>query len=144
MTGFHFSLERVLHWRSLVLASEEAKLRRLIEDEALLESKLNGIRKAVAEIPLLIAALDEIRGNDLNRIAAYRIRLMIEDDRISALCRDKRRAIAEQAEIHRQAKQRHRLLEELRRRRRDEWNVRMLRELDELAHESYLSRWRPV
>jgi hypothetical protein len=144
MTGFRFNLDRVMHWRALELASEEAKLRRLIEEEALLQSKLEGIRDALAETPVRIAAMTDIRGSDLNHVAGYTIQLTNERDRITGLCREKKRAIAEQVEVHRKAKQRLRLLEELRSRQYQEWKTRTLRELDELAHESYLARWSAV
>jgi hypothetical protein len=141
MITFHFSLERVLHYRALQRASEEAKLQRLVEEEALLESKLQIIDNVISEMPARIAALDELRGRDLNLMAAYRIRLTKERDSISGMCRQKKCAIAEQVEVHRKAKQRHRLLEELRTRQHHEWVMQASRELDELAHESYLARW---
>lgn len=142
MSGFRFNLERVLHWRASQLALEEAKLRCLIEEESLLKSKLDGIGDTISGMPVRIAALDEIRGSDLNRMAAYRLQLMNEQEKITGLCREKKKNIVEQAELHRTAKQRHRLLEELRSRRHQEWTTRMSRDLDELAHDSYLARWK--
>jgi hypothetical protein len=144
MSGFHFNLERVLHWRASQLASEEAKLRRLVEEESLLKSKLDSIGNAISGMPVHIAALDEIRGSDLNRMAAYRLQLMNEREKIGKLCREKKKTIVQQAEVHRTAKQRHRLLEELRSRKYQEWTTRMSRELDELAHDSYLARWKTL
>jgi hypothetical protein len=144
MSRFHFNLERVLHWRASQLAAEEAKLRRLIEEESLLKSKLDSIWDTISGMPVHIAALAEIRGSDLNSMAAYRLQLMNERERIAGLCREKKKTIAEQAEVHRTAKQRHRLLEELRSRRYQEWTMRMSRDLDELAHDSYLARWKTL
>jgi hypothetical protein len=144
MSGFHFNLERVLHWRASQLLSEEARLRRLIEEESALKSTLDSIGNTISGMPVHIAALDEIRGSDLNRMAAYRLKLMNEREKVARLCREKKKSIAEQAEVHRTAKQRHRLLEELRSRRHQEWTTRMSRELDELAHDSYLARWKTL
>lgn len=141
MSVFHFNLERVMHWRGLQLKSEESKLTRLIEKKALLESELNAIVNAIAEIPVMISALEEIHGSDLNGIAAYRVQLTTERDKVVRRCSENMRLIAQQAEAHRVAKQRHRLLEELRARRHDEWKASRSRELDELAHDSYLARW---
>ena len=144
MTAFRFHLERVLHWRGLQLASEEAKLRGLIEEQSLLESRLDGIQKTLSEMPLLFTALDKLQGSDLNQMAAYRMRLTAERDRVRGLCREKKRAVGEQVEVHRRAKQRHRLLEELRSRRHREWQALLSRELEQLAQESYLARWTTV
>jgi hypothetical protein len=141
MTGFRFRLERVLHWRAVELASEEARLKRLIEEEARLKSELDAIHNIISELPRRIAALDDITGSDLTSMASYRRQLEIERDRTIALLREKKEAIARQAEVHRQAKQRHHLLAELRSRRHVEWKMQMLRQLDELAHDSYLARW---
>lgn len=142
MTQFHFRLERVLHFRALELALEEAKLKRLIEEEARLRRSLEEIRTALSELPAQIAALQDMRGADLNGMAAYRVQLASQQERLLRQQGEKRRAIVEQAEVHRKAKQRHQLLVELRSRRYDEWHMEMSRQLDELAHESYLARWR--
>jgi hypothetical protein len=144
MSTFHFKLERVMQWRALELSSEEAKLRRLMEEEALLQLKLERIRNIISEMPVRIAALEEIHGSDLNRMAGYKTQLTHELGRISGLCREKKRAVLEQAEIHRRAKQRYRLLEELRNRRQVEWKTRASRELEELAQESYLAQWKTL
>ena len=144
MSGFHFNLERVLRWRASQLAAEEARLRGLIEEESVLAAKLDSIGNAIAGMPLQIAALHEIRGSDLNRMAAHRLQLMNEREKTARLCREKKKKVLEQAEVHRTAKQRHRLLEELRNRRHHEWTTRLSRELDELAHDSYLAQWKTL
>ena len=144
MSTLPFKLERILQWRALELVAEEAKLRRLLEEEALLQSKLESIRNVISEMPVRIAALEEIRGSDLNGMAAHKLQLTHELGKISGLCREKKRGVVEQAEIHRGAKQRYRLLEELRNRRQTEWKIRASRDLEELAQESYLARWKTI
>src|SRR5206468_224023 len=117
MTGFHFRLERVLRWRALELAAEEAKLKHLMLEAAAIESMLARIQEAISGIPVQIAVLTDLTGSDLSSVSAYAQHLTRE--RLAAVQRrrDKQREIAAQAEIHRAAKQRHQLLEELRRRR---------------------------
>ena|SRR2546430_2846731 len=142
MTGFHFRLERVLRWRALELAAEEAKLKHLMLEAAAIESMLARIQEAISGIPVQIAVLTDLTGSDLSSVSAYAQHLTRE--RLAAVQRrrDKQREIAAQAEIHRAAKQRHQLLEELRRRRLSEWQHETNVQLDYLAHESYLARWK--
>jgi hypothetical protein len=141
MTGFHFRLERVLRWRSLELAAEEAKLKRLMQEAAVLESALVRIQQAISEIPVQIAVLPDLMGRDLVSVSAYAQHLTRERAAVTKRRRDKQREIAAQAEVHRAAKQRYRLLEELRSRRLREWQLETNVQLDYLAHEFYLARW---
>lgn len=141
MTAFQFRLERVLHWRAIELAAEEAKLKRMMDEEARVAAALAEIRKEISGIPARLAELDALCGSDLNRTSAYAFRLANECTRLGERRREHQRMIGEQMEIHRKAKQRHRLLEELRSRRHNEWQMETLRQLDEIAHESYLARW---
>jgi hypothetical protein len=142
MTGFHFRLERVLRWRSLELKAEEVKLKRLMLEAAGLESAVLRIQKAISDIPVQIAALPDLHGRDLGTVSAYARHLTRERATITQRRRDKQREITAQAEVHRAAKQRYQLLEELRSRRLSEWQREANVELDYLAHESYLARWK--
>lgn len=143
MSGFHFRLDRVLRWRSLELAAEEAKLKRLMQEGAVLESTLVRIQSAISDIPVQIAILTDPYGRDLNSISAYAQHLTRERAAITKRRGEKQREIAAQAEVHRAAKQRCQLLEELRSRRLSEWQRETNVQLDHLAHESYLARWKP-
>ena len=142
MTSFHFRLERVMRWRSLELATEEAKLKRLMQQAAAIESTLVRIQDAISDIPVQIAVLPDLMGRDLSSVSAYAQHLTRERATTIQRRRDKQREIATQAEVHRAAKQRFQLLEELRRRRLSEWQRETNVQLDYLAHESYLARWK--
>jgi hypothetical protein len=141
MTRFHFRLDRVLRWRSLDLAAEEAKLKRLMQEGAVLESTLVRIQEAIFDIPVQIAVLPDLYGRDLSSVSAYAQHLTRERATIAKHRREKQREITAQAEVHRAAKQRCQLLEELRSRRLSEWQRENSVQLDYLAHESYLARW---
>ena len=144
MNAFHFSLERVLHWRALELKLEETKLKRLIHEKMLLESELRDLQQSIAESAARVASLQDIQGFDLNGLAGHSVYVRKQLSRIKELCDDKNRRISEQSDVHRKAKQRHSLLEELRARRHNEWKAQVAIEMDHLAHESYLARWKPV
>ena len=145
MSGaFKFSLDRVLHWRALELAIEEARLKRLLDEKIELESQLETIDKNIASAAQRLVTLEDLRGLDLNGEAAYTLFLSKERARVLRLLEDKERLAAEQAGVHRKAKQRHRLLEELRARKYRDWRIETAREWDYLAHESFLARWKQL
>ncbi len=140
-TNFRFRLERVLRWRGVELAVEEAKLKRLMDHCARLDAALAMVKKEIAGLPARLISLSGIRGADLNALASYAARLAKEREKIEQRRTDAQREMQSQIEVHRMAKQRTRLLEELRNRKRDEWTTQHHRELEALAQESYLARW---
>ncbi len=139
--NFHFRLERVLRWRMLELAAEEAKLKRLMDQSARLDAALVLVKNEIAGLSNRVASLSNIHGRDLNALASYATRLGKEREKIDQQRRDIKRELQAQVEVHRKAKQRSRLLEELRDRKQDEWSTQHNRELESLAQESYLARW---
>jgi flagellar biosynthesis chaperone FliJ len=140
-TNFHFRLERVLRWRAVELSLEEAKLKRHMDHCARLDAALAMVKKEIAGLPARLVSLPGIHGRDLNALASYAARLAKEREKIEHRRIDAQRELQIQIEVHRGAKQRSRLLEELRNRKRDEWTTQHNRELEALAQESYLARW---
>ena len=141
MTRFQFRLERVLHWRGVELTAEETKLKRLMQEAAAIDARVEALQRALAQIPHQIAALEGLNGSDLGSISAYSQHLTRERGRALERRREKQAEVTKQAEVHLAAKQRYKLLEELRSRRFNEWQRATNAELDLLAHESYLTRW---
>ena len=140
-TDFHFRLERVLRWRVMELALEEAKLKRHMDHCARLDAALGMVKREIAGLPARLVSLSNIHGSDLNALASYAARLSKEREKIEQRRADAQRELQSQIEIHRKARQRSRLLEELRDRKREEWTTQHHRELEALAQESYLARW---
>ena len=141
MSGFKFRLERVLHWRSVECAAEETRLKQLIEEQVRLETQRADVRAERTHIASRIASMEDLHGADLAAAANYASHLTAEHRRVAQRCRDNEKQLAEQVNKHRAAKQRYELLEALRERQYSEWRVRADREADEVALESYLSRW---
>lgn len=142
MSKFQFNLERVLQWRALQLTLEEAKLKRMLDELQFAELNMNRVRQEIIESNLAVSKLDGIHGIDLNLMAEHRHLLTKELSVLRQRLIEKRKLTEAQVAKHRDAKQRHRLLEELRTKRHSEWQAQMMRELDELAHDSYLARWK--
>ncbi|MGA3041840.1 MAG: hypothetical protein ABSF54_13720 [Bryobacteraceae bacterium] len=142
MRAFQFSLRQALQWRTTQLELEENKLRQLVatlEEIALAAVRLDLVKGraegAVREAPLVEAA-------DLWALAAYRQRLIAELRALEL----KRTACEREVEAQRQkvleAQRQCRLLEKLEQRRRVEWQLAADSELESLAAESFLARWK--
>lgn len=140
MKSFEFRLERVLRWRTAQLISEEAKLRRLIEDQAGITQQLHQLRAEKSKIEGSAASLGSLYGNDLTTLHGYRLHTAKEETRLREALSRKEQEIAVQQRCYREAKQRLRLLEELRTRRLDTWRHEFDKEIEEIAAESFMAR----
>jgi flagellar export protein FliJ len=142
MNAFHFRLERVLRWRSTEVAAEEAKLKNLISENAQLLSLLDTLVAEKKNVPHSIAALQDLCGADLNCAASYAARCELDHNKTAQKQAAKQNELAAQVSAYRSARKKHDLLEELRKRRLTEWRYESGRELDAIAEESFVSRWR--
>lgn len=141
MAPFHFPLEKVLRWRSLELAAEGAKLERLIREQLRLQTMRADLSAEKSKMDRSLDTLPDLRGADLRAVTAYSLSLKRQADNLAALEAKCDRDLAEQRQKYRGAKQRFRLLEELRARKLEEWRQEQDRELETLATESFLANW---
>ena len=141
MTRFQFSLEKVLRWRELELAAEEAKLKPFMREQVRLQGLLADVAAEKSRLDRSLSSLPDLRGEDLRHIAAYRSRLKTHEDHFVAQLAQCERNIATQRKKCQEAKQRCRLLEELKKRRFIEWRRQQAAELEALASESYIANW---
>lgn len=141
MAQFHFSLEKVLRWRALELASEEAKLELLLREQLRLQTLRADLSAEKSKLDTSLATLPDLRGADLRAVTAYSLRLKKQAGQLGELAGKCERDLSEQKKKYRAAKQRFRLLEELRARKFAEWRQEQARELETLATESFLATW---
>lgn len=141
MAAFHFPLERVLRWRSLQLAAEQAKLDRLIAEQLRLRALQARLSNEKLTFMSTLERLPDLRGQDFRAAACYSASLQRQHQRIAASIAECEKALAEQRNAYRAAKQRCRLLEELKDRRHEEWRREEASQLEALASESYLANW---
>jgi flagellar export protein FliJ len=138
---FHFSLDKVLRWRSLELASEEAKLERLLREQLRLQTMRADLSTEKSKLDRSLDTLPDLRGTDLRAVSAYTLRLKRQAENLVELVAKCDRELSEQKKKYRAAKQRVRLIEELRARKFEEWRREQARELEALATESFLATW---
>ena len=141
MAQFHFSLERVLRWRSLELASEEAKLELLLREQLRLQTMRADLGAEKSNLARSLDTLPDLRGADLRAVSAHSASLKRQADNLVKLVAKCDRDLSEQKKSYRAAKQRFRLLEGLRARKFEEWRQEQEREQETLATESFLATW---
>jgi hypothetical protein len=138
---FQFSLDKVLRWRAIELAAEEAKLEGLVREQLRLQTMRAGLSAEKSRLDRSLDTLPDLRGADLSAVSAYNLRLRRETENLLQQVARCDRDLVEQKKKYRAAKQRFRLLETLRAKRLEAWQQEQARELDSLAAESYLANW---
>lgn len=141
MRRFHFPLDRVLRWRSLEFGLEQAKLKRLGQEQIRLQMQAAALGAEKSKLSATLVSLPDARGEDLRAMVSYGSSLRRRADRLSEQRNRCERDLAAQKKKYNEAKQRVQLLEELRERKLAEWRYDQAQELESLAAESYLSNW---
>jgi hypothetical protein len=142
MRAFEFPLRRALEWRRTQLELEQSKMRQLagqLEEMALAAVKLDMV-KARAEGAVRQSAV--VEAGDLWALAAYRQRMMAELQALALRRAACEKELAAQRQKALAAQRQCRLLEKLEERRHAEWRKMADREVESLAAESFLARWK--
>jgi len=143
MRSFHFPLERVLRWRRNEFEAEELRLTMLLDEQQRLESARQQIRAAGERAGRQLMTAGTLDGGDLEALSRYRERLDRDREHNERQQRDAGQRIVDQRARLLAARRRVRLLEKLRGRRRESWQVQWDRELEDFAGEAFLARWQP-
>jgi hypothetical protein len=130
-----------MRWRSVELAREQARLERLIQEQIRLQKLAASLGDERSKLESSIATLSDLRGQDLRAIAAYGLRLKRQVKNLQQQSAQCERELAVQKKKYNEAKQRFRLLEELKARKFARWQYEQGQELEALAAESYLATW---
>jgi flagellar export protein FliJ len=138
---FQFSLERVLRWRGAELASEEAKLKALLQEQLHLQTQLAEVSAERSKLISSLGTMPDLRGDDLRTLTACGLRLRRNAESLAQQLLRCSRDLAKQRKSYSEAKRRVRLLEELKKRRLAEWKYEEAMLLEELASESFLAGW---
>ena len=141
MGRFHFPLDRVIRWRSLEFALEQAKLKRLGQEQIRLQMMEAALGAEKSRLGASIVTLPDPRGEDLRAMVGYGASLRRRAEKLGEMRNRCERDLSAQKKRYNEAKQRLQLLEKLRERKLTAWSYEQARELEELASESYLSNW---
>lgn len=141
MSHFHFPLEKVLRWRLVQLAAEEAKQKKLLLEQVKLQRLGAELGVEKSKLSSSLATLPDLRGDDLRAMTAYTLRLKRLGESIAEQTARCERNLALQRKKYREAQRRCRMLEELKARKLEAWRYEQSRQLETLASESYLANW---
>jgi len=138
---FHFSLEKVLRWRSVELTAEEAKLKALVQEQLHLQAQLAEVSTERSKLISSLGTMPDLRGDDLRTLTACSLRLRRNAENLAQQLLRCGRDLGKQRRIYSEAKRRVRLLEELKDRRFQQWKYEEAAALEVLASESFLANW---
>jgi flagellar export protein FliJ len=141
MARFEFSLERVLRWRSVELAAEEAKLKQLVQEQLHLQSVLAQVSAERSKLISSLGSMPNLSGDDLRTVTACGLRLRRNAESLAQQLVRCGRDLGVQRKKYSEAKRRVRLLEQLKNRRMQEWKYQEAAQLEELASESFIAKW---
>jgi len=136
LKSFEFTLERVLRWRSVQLSSEQAKLKRLIEEHGVITQQLYALQTEIQEIKNSAIGMTALDGRDLASLHAYHSHAVKQEQNLVGTLASKQKEIAAQQLCFWEARKRCRLLEELRNRKFAAWRQQLDREIEQVAAES--------
>jgi flagellar export protein FliJ len=140
MKKFSFPLDRVLVWRRLELEREQAVLQRMVTQRNALAAKDAALRAQRIDAERLISANRYLDSETVATLPAWQSRMK---KAIATAANDlviaDQKAAAQQARFL-QAKLRVELLERLREKRLDQWQIELGREEEAFAAEAFLAR----
>jgi flagellar export protein FliJ len=144
MNRFQFRLARVQEYRHRQLeAAEEALRRSLAELETLRERKQRLSNEYLAEEAAIANRLTP-QPKEREALATYRRHIANEQARLGPRIFECNARVEKQRKEVVEAQRRYRLLEKLYDKGKREWDLAFAKEIDGLAEESFLARWRPV
>ena len=141
MKAFQFRLQRVLQLRETEVKREEARLEQLYTERRRLESERDALAASVERMSAAVRGQQFLHPSDLVALDHYKEHVKKE------LVRFAEKLAAQEAEIEKQrarviaARARVKLLEKLREKRHEEWEIGRERELEELAADFSAAQW---
>jgi flagellar biosynthesis chaperone FliJ len=138
MKRFAFPLERVLAYRRSQADLEQAKLVNLETELKKLREELNVLQASFAE------EVRNVRPNPVDRAELGRYRMVVETQtiRIEQRMREKVAQVERQKQVYVKANQAAEVLVKVKDKQKKNWEKELQKELDSLAMDSYLARWK--
>lgn len=141
MKRFHFNAESLLHWRVQGAEREDLLLQNLFAEAERLKLMREGLVRARDDASNTLHASASVTSAELMMLEAFRRQTMERERAIAVQEADCARRIVAQRQRCVEAHREQQLLERLKQRRLTEWKYEAAKELEELASESFLSKW---
>ncbi len=141
MKRFTFRLDRVREWREKEFAMAEAQLEKLLAERGLVESRLRVLNEEAAECVSVLNRKTAIDPLELRAIDAFQRHATVQRGVIAQLLAECDTRIAAQRANVLEARRRCELLDKLREKQWQRWNVDLAREMEIEAGELFLAKW---
>jgi flagellar export protein FliJ len=142
MRPFRFRLEKALEWRRLQLRQQEARFQQQAAALEALDRRCKELETASRHAEAGVREWDSLSGADLAALDGYRTGVQRLQRRLADQRREGSRELASRQQALLEAQRRVRVLERIKEQRLREWKASGDRELQELASESFLARWK--
>ncbi|HTS31738.1 MAG TPA: hypothetical protein VMH81_37975 [Bryobacteraceae bacterium] len=142
MKAFHFPLQKVLDWRRTQLELEEMRFRQQSAALAGLDRASTQLAAAGSTAERQVRAWKPVAGSELSALGSYRLHVKLKETELARSRAECRQELGRRESAMLEARRRLRLLERLKERRLAEWCRERDRELEDLASEAYLAKWK--
>jgi hypothetical protein len=146
MKKFTFPLDRVLTWRTAQVRLEQMQLERLYMEARTLDAHQSGLKHQLAQesAHTLAPQTTGISGLELAALDQFRKCVAAEITRIEKAKADCRARIEAQIAVIVNKRRDAKLLENLREKRLTAWHTDLAKEIDQLAEEIHVAKWKRV
>lgn len=142
MNAFRFPLQRVLEWRRTQLEMEEIRFRQQAAALAEIDRISTEWRSAGQTAEREVRTWNPVAGRELAALGSFRLHAKLKETELAIPRAECRKELSLREAVMLESRRRLRLLERLRERRLLEWTTARDKELEELASESYLGKWK--
>ncbi len=141
MKKFRFPLERLLNYRRSRLAAEQARLDRLLADQAGIEQARMALEREERLVSDSLRALPVLSSDQLAAVAGFRRFAAEEAVRLAAEAAEAASRVAAQRESVLSARREVEVLKKLRERRLHDWLRELDQEMERQTAELVVARW---
>jgi flagellar export protein FliJ len=138
MKRFHFPLERVLKFRRTQADIEKAKLAAIEGELKKIRDEIESLAQAFADEVRTVAATPTARAE----LGRYRMVVEYQTHKLTEKLHRKQAELEQQRLLYTRANQAAEVLEKVKTKQKQGWERELQKELDELAMDSFLARWK--
>jgi hypothetical protein len=142
MNAFRFPLQKVLDWRRTQLELEEVRFRQQSAAMADLDRASAQLSAAGSTAERQVRGWNPVAGGELAALGSFRLHVKLKETELAVPKAECRKELGRRESVMLEARRRLRLLERLRERRLAEWCEERDKELEALASEAYLAKWK--
>jgi hypothetical protein len=142
MNSFRFPLQKALEWRQTQLELAEAYYREQLAALARIDRERAEMEAAGIRAEVEVRDWSPVAGSDLAALGTFRLLVRRREREIDAQRLASRQELGAREAAMLEARRRCRLLERLKERRVAEWQAANNREIEALAAEAFLAKWK--